>query len=219
MDENLLPKHGGYRNLKSFQVSRLVYDITVLFVKKYVDRFSRTKDQMTQAARSGVQNIAEGSVDSATSKKFELKLTQVARGSLEELLLDYEDYLRQNNLITLDYKHPVLMRLKDLKPKTLDEFRGWVAREHEISKEHGQQNNSSVSVSASPCSSESSQRPCPSVLSSACLVANGALTLLNLANNLLDKQVQSLGKDFEENGGFTERMYRVRSQKRGGYKR
>ncbi len=94
------------------------------------------------------------------------------------------------------------MRLKDLKPKTLDEFRGWGSREHELSK--------SVPVRDSQY---------PSVLSSACLAANGALTLLNLANYFLDKQVAQLAKDFEENGGFTERMYRVRSQKRGGYKR
>ena len=91
----LIPKHGGYRKLKSFQVAQLVYDITVRFVDRYIDRFSRIKDQMVQAARSGVQNIAEGSQASATSKKMELKLTQVARASLEELKLDYEDFLRQ----------------------------------------------------------------------------------------------------------------------------
>ena len=72
----LFPKHGGYRKLKSFQVAQLVYDITVRFVDRYIDRFSRTKDQMVQAARSGVQNIAEGSQASATSKKMELKLTR-----------------------------------------------------------------------------------------------------------------------------------------------
>lgn len=76
--ESLIPKHGGYQNLKSFQISQLVYDITIVFVEKYVSRFSRTCDQMTQAARSGVQNIAEGSLASGTSKKTELKLTQVA---------------------------------------------------------------------------------------------------------------------------------------------
>lgn len=92
--ESLISKHGGYRDLKSFQISQLVYDITVRFCERYISRFSRTRDQMVQAARSGVQNIAEGSQASATSKKTELKLTQVARASLEELKLDYEDYLR-----------------------------------------------------------------------------------------------------------------------------
>lgn len=81
----LIPKHGGYRKLKSFQVAQLCYDITVRFCDKYIDKRSRTHDQMVQTARSGVQNIAEGSQASATSKKMELKLTQVARASLEAI--------------------------------------------------------------------------------------------------------------------------------------
>lgn len=94
-DDSLLFKHGGYRNLKSYQMSTLVFDLTVEFCRKFIDRKSRTKDQMEQAARSGRQNIAEGSLASGTSKKTEIKLTNVARASLEELLLDYEDFLRQ----------------------------------------------------------------------------------------------------------------------------
>ena len=93
--EPLIPKHGGYRKLKSFQVAQLVYDVTVRFCDRYIEKRSRTHDQMVQAARSGGQNIAEGSKASGTSKKMELKLTNVARASLEELRLDYEDYLRQ----------------------------------------------------------------------------------------------------------------------------
>ena len=98
MSNSLIPPHGGYRKLKSFQVAQLAYDLTVLFAERYVPRNSRTRDQMVQAARSGVQNIAEGSQASATSKKTELKLTNVARASLEELKLDYEDFLRQHGL-------------------------------------------------------------------------------------------------------------------------
>ena len=90
--------HGGYRNLKSFQVAQLVYDVTTRFCDRYIGKRSRTHDQMVQAARSGVQNIAEGSIASGTSKKTELKLTNVARASLEELRLDYEDFLRQRGL-------------------------------------------------------------------------------------------------------------------------
>ncbi len=96
--EPLLPKHGGYRKLKSFQVAQLCHDVTVRFCTRYIDARSRTRDQMVQAARSGVQNIAEGSQFSATSKKLELKLTQAARSSLEELKVDYEDFLRQRGL-------------------------------------------------------------------------------------------------------------------------
>ena len=96
--DDLIKAHGGYRDLKSFQMSEIVFDGTVKFCERFVDRFSRTTDQMVQAARSGRQNIAEGSQVSGTSKKTELKLVSVARGSLEELLLDYEDFLRQREL-------------------------------------------------------------------------------------------------------------------------
>ena len=93
--EPLIPKHGGYRSLRSFQVAQLVFDVTVRFCELYVGKRNRTFDQMVQAARSGVQNIPEGSQASGTSKKSDLKLTNVARASLEELRLDYEDFLRQ----------------------------------------------------------------------------------------------------------------------------
>lgn len=93
---HLIPAHGGYRQLKSFQTATLVYDFTADFCQRFVKE-SRMRDQMIQAARSGRQNIAEGCQASGTSKKTELKLVSVARASLEELLLDYEDYLRQRN--------------------------------------------------------------------------------------------------------------------------
>ena len=104
--EPLIPKHGGYRKLKTFQLAQLCYDVTVRFCNRYVDKKSRTHDQMVQAARSGVQNIAEGSAASATSKKFELKLTNVACASLEELRLDYEDFLRHRRLKEWDDSDP-----------------------------------------------------------------------------------------------------------------
>src|SRR5579859_3156149 len=112
MAEKLIASHGGYRRLKSFQVAELVYDVTVRFCDRYIDRRSRTHDQMVQAARSGVQNIVEGSQMSGTSKKMEMKLTNVARASLEELRLDYEDYLRQRGLAQWPPEHPALMRFK-----------------------------------------------------------------------------------------------------------
>jgi four helix bundle protein len=105
--EPLIPKHGGYRKLKSFQVAQLVYDLSVRFCDRYIDKRSRTHDQMVQATRSGVQNIAEGSSASATSKKMELKLTNVARASLEELRLDYEDFLRHRGLRRWDRDEPL----------------------------------------------------------------------------------------------------------------
>ncbi len=127
--EGLIPKHGGYRRLKTFQIAEVIYDVTVRFCEKYIDARSRTRDQMVQAARSGRQNIAEGSVDSATSKKIELKLTGVAKGSLEELRLDYEDYLRQRGLPRWEPDYPALMRFKARRCASLGEFRAWVAEE------------------------------------------------------------------------------------------
>ncbi|QQR79473.1 MAG: four helix bundle protein [Deltaproteobacteria bacterium] len=96
--KKLIDPHGGYHNLKSYQTTEIIYDATVVFCDRFIDRYSRTKDQMVQAARSGKQNIAEGSMASGTSKKTELKLIGVARASLEELLLDYQDFLRQHKL-------------------------------------------------------------------------------------------------------------------------
>lgn len=94
----MVTAHGGYRGLRSFQAAEIVYDATIVFCDRFIDKRSRTYDQMVQAARSGRQNIAEGSQASGTSRKTELKLTGVARASLEELLLDYEDFLRQRGL-------------------------------------------------------------------------------------------------------------------------
>ena len=96
--EPLIPPHGGYRSLKSYQMAEIVFDGTAVFCDRFIDKRSRTHDQMVQAARSGKQNIAEGSMASGTSKKTELKLVGVARASLEELLIDYQDFLRQRGL-------------------------------------------------------------------------------------------------------------------------
>lgn len=91
---NFIPAHGGYENLLSFQKARIVYDGTVLFCQRFLRKGDRTVDQMVQAARSGKQNILEGSQASGTSKETEIKLVNVARASLEELLEDYRDFLR-----------------------------------------------------------------------------------------------------------------------------
>ena len=102
----LIPPHGGFRQLKSYQMAELVYDLTVAFCDRFINPKSRTHDQIVQAARSGKQNIAEGSQASGTSKKTELKLVGVARASLEELLLDYGDFLRTRSLPLWTKDHP-----------------------------------------------------------------------------------------------------------------
>lgn len=120
--------YGGYKKLVSYQNATIVYDLTVFFCKKYISFKSRTKDQMEQAARSGKQNIAEASLISATSKKSELKLLGVARASLEELLTDYEDFLRQNNFALWEKnssrakKVRALAYLTNRSYKTYDEY-------------------------------------------------------------------------------------------------
>jgi four helix bundle suffix protein len=106
--------HGGFRKLKSYQTAEIVYDATAAFCSRLIDRRSRTHDQMVQAARSGKQNIAEGSVASGTSKKTELKLVGVARASLEELLLDYQDFLRQRQLPIWGKDHPQAQAIRKL---------------------------------------------------------------------------------------------------------
>lgn len=219
MSEELLPKHGGYRKLKSFQIAQLVYDVTIRFCDRYIEKKSRTHDQMVQAARSGVQNIAEGSQVSGTSKKMEMKLTNVARASLEELRLDYEDFLRHRGLAQWEPKHPALLRFKALRCATLQEVQAWVQeeRKHWRARTHtgpqgppgSQLTEASVPVGGGQLN------PVPS---SAQLVANAALSLLNLRCYLLNRQLKAQAEAFEKEGGFTERLYKRRSEKRKGSK-
>ena len=209
--EPLIPKHGGYRKLKSFQVAQLVYDITVRFCDKYIDKRSRTHDQMVQAARSGVQNIAEGSQASATSKKMELKLTQVARASLEELKLDYEDFLRQRGLAQWERDNPLRQALIARRCETADEVAAWVvevSRSGRLGGQSGQRGHNMPESSTGSTQSTKSTDLYPE------LSANASLVLLAVACTLLDRQVERLATDFETEGGFTERLYRVRTANR-----
>ena len=253
-DDGLIPRHGGYRNLKTFQLAEVIYDVTVRFCELFLDPRSRTVDQMVQAARSGRQNIAEGSMDSATSKKMELKLTAVARGSLEELRLDYEDYLRQRGLPIWGPDHPALARFKALRCGSLAVFREWIGAEVRMARleEHGGHGHARTDTDKdtdgdderttinaegtakrgkAKCHEENPHKdhrrpklpinpahkvresPCSSV-SPSVIAANGALSLLNLCIYLLNRQLQSQAKTFEEEGGFTERLYQKRVQAR-----
>ena len=176
---NIIRPHGGYRKLKSYQTAEIVYDFTAAFCDRFISKRSRTHDQMVQAARSGKQNIAEGSQASGTSKKFELKLVSVARASLEELLLDYEDFLRQKGLSLWGKDSPetkTIRRMAWLKNRSYKTYKSY--------------------VEASP----------PEV------AANAAICLVHQANYLLDRQLQQLEKQFVEQGGFTERLYKARKR-------
>ena len=203
--EPLIPKHGGYRNLKSFQIAQLAYDLTARFCDRYISKRSRTHDQMVQAARSGVQNIAEGSKASGTSKKMELKLTNVARASLEELRLDYEDFLRQRGMMLWseeDSRRSVLVRRRC---RTVEEVAAWVKEVHGRDGQNGPNGRPSKPSTSSIPSRKSTYPE---------IAANGALVLIGVACVLLDRQIAAQAAAFTEEGGFTERLYRIRSQRR-----
>ncbi len=189
---NLIPPHGGYRKLRSFQTAQLVYDATVIFCNRFIEKRNRLYDQMIQAARSGVQNIAEGSMASATSKKTELKLTGVARASLEELLLDYQDFLRQRGLCLWHKDSPEALAVRK---KYLSDR----------SDQSDDSDKSDVSDSLDPyCFKTASPE----------VAANTIICLINQASYLLGRQLQKLEQQFLNEGGFTERLYRERIRRR-----
>lgn len=178
MSEALIPAHGGYRKLKSYQTATLIYDLTFDFCNRFVDD-RRLREQMVHAARSGRQNIAEGCQASGTSKKTELKLVGVARASLEELLNDYEDYLRQRRLEQWPKDHPTMLAIRDL---AYQENRTYTTYK--------------------------------TYLETAADAANTLICLIHQANYLLDRQLKSLEQTFLDEGGFTERLYRLRRERR-----
>lgn len=206
--EKLIPLHGGYRKLKSFQVAQLAYDVTVRFCDRYIEKRSRTHDQMVQAARSGVQNIAEGSQASGTSKKMELKLTNVARASLEELRLDYEDFLRQRGLGLWPREDARRAELIARRPAASDDVALWAKDMRDGQDGRRGQSGPVKAGQKSMASTKSTVSTFPEI------AANGVLALLAVACSLLDRQIAAQEKAFVKEGGFTERLYKVRSQRR-----
>jgi four helix bundle suffix protein len=192
---DLLPQHGGFRKLRSFQCAQLVYDGTVIFCDRFIDKKSRTHDQMVQAARSGVQNIAEGSLASATSKKFELKLTGVARASLGELLLDFEDFLRHRKLRRWDKDDPQSLTVRNKFKSDKSERSDWSDK-----SDWSDRSDYSDLYRFSELGAEE--------------LANTLICLINQASYLLWRQLKALEQEFLKSGGFTERMYHARSNYR-----
>lgn len=234
VSEPLLPKHGGYRKLISFQLSQLVYDITVRFCEKYVSKFSRTYDQMVQAARSGVQNIAEGSQASGTSRKTELKLTNVARASLEELKLDYLDFLRQNGHRLWPEDEPLRKALVQKRCSTAEDVATWIKQVHdqavkmqqqdELNGQNGQDGlnghygqNGQANPGEIIGESISSIKPkdaSPTPPKYSEIAANAALVLLGVACTMLDRQIKAQADAFIKDGGFSEKLYKTRQSSR-----
>lgn len=202
---DLILPHGGYRKLRSFAVALAAYDGTVIFCDRFVNRRSRTHDQMVQAARSGVQNIAEGSLASGTSKKTELKLTNVARASLEELIRDYEDYLRQNKLAIWDKDSAKVLAMRA-------RLTGKLQKKSETSDRSDLSDKLDVFDEPLLAALQALQTAPPETC------ANILLCLTHQASFLLARQLQRLEADFIEHGGFTERLYQYRKEHRGAGK-
>ena len=175
-NKDFIRQDNNYRTLKAFQKAECVYDVTYYFANKFLSKGDRTIDQMVQAARSGKQNLAEGNIDGVTSKEMEIKLTNVNRASLHELLLDYEDYLRVRGLEQWPYDDPRCVQTRAFCKKHLDST---VYREKIRDR-----------------SDET--------------IANIAITLIHQCDVLIRGLIEWQKRNFLENGGIKEEMYRAR---------
>ena len=181
MPEKLIRHPGNYRKLLSYQKTEVIFEMTYYFCHTYLQKGDRTVDQMVQAARSGKQNIIEGCAASTTSAKTEIKLVNVAKASLQELLEDYIDYLRTR-----------------CQRQWEENSMEWEAM-RKLGKEH---NDAEFFMNL--CKTRPPET-----------IANMAIILINQADYLLFKQLERLEKDFVQQGGFSERMMRVRKENRG----
>ena len=184
-DKDFLRQDHNYRTLKAFQKAECIYDVTFYFANKFLKTGDRTIDQMVQAARSGKQNLAEGNIDGVTSREMELKLTNVNRASLHELLLDYEDYLRVRGLEQWAFTDPRCVQTRAFCKAHLDSA---VYRE----KIQGRSDET---------------------------IANIAITLIHQCDVLIRGLIEWIKRDFKENGGIKEELYRARRdwQRRNGW--
>ncbi len=181
---------GGYRDLRSFQIATVIYDATYWFCERFLEPRTRMSDQMVQAARSGRQNIAEGSRASATSSQTELRLVNVARSSLEELLLDYEDYLRHRRLPQWPPDSPEALAVR------------------RVGKGNPSDQSDRTDVAHHALYAQWLDHPDPGVR------ANALICLINQANYLLDRQIEALEKAFLAGGGYSEQLATARIAER-----
>ena len=183
MPEKLIRRSGNYRQLLSYQKTEVIYEMTYYFCHRYLQKGDRTIDQMVQAARSGKQNIIEGCAASATSAKTEIRLVNVAKASLQELLEDYMDYLRTRGHRQWEEGSAEWTAMRDL----------------------GKRHNDAAYF-MKLCDTRPPET-----------IANMAIILIKQADYLLFRQLERLEKDFMANGGFSERMTRIRKSQRGYY--
>ena len=175
-NKDFIRQDNNYRTLKAFQKAECVYDVTYYFANKFLQKGDRTIDQMVQAARSGKQNLAEGNIDGVTSKEMEIRLTNVNRASLHELLLDYEDYLRVRGLEQWPYNDQRCVQTREFCKRHLDS-----------------------AVYRKKIKDRSDET-----------IANIAITLIHQCDVLIKGLIEWQKKNFLENGGIKEEMYRAR---------
>ncbi len=188
---------GGYRELHSFQIATIIYDATYWFCERYLEPRSRMSDQMVQAARSGRQNIAEGSRAAATSSQTELRLVNVARASLEELLLDYEDFLRHRHLRMWAPDDPEALAVRQ------------IGRHHDDPTDPTDQTDPADHFARYAKWLEHDDPA---------MRANALLCLIHQANYLLDKQIAALEEAFITEGGYSEQLAAARLAERNRHK-
>jgi four helix bundle suffix protein len=185
---------GGYRDLRSFQIATIIYDATYWFCERFLEPRSRMSDQMVQAARSGRQNIAEGSRAAATSSQTELRLTNVARASLEELLLDYEDFLRHRRLPIWAPNDPEALAVR------------------RIGRNHPSDPSDSSDPTDPTDRTDQTDEHRHAIYAkwldhnAPAIRANALLCLINQANYLLDRQIEALEAQFIGEGGYSEQL-------------
>ena len=182
-NKEFIRQDNNYRTLKAFQKAECIYDVTYYFANKFLTKGDRTIDQMVQAARSGKQNLAEGNIDGVTSKEMEIKLTNVNRASLHELLLDYEDYLRVRGLEQWSFNDPRCVQTREFCKRHLDS-----------------------SVYREKIKDRSDET-----------IANIAITLIHQCDVLIKGLIEWQKKNFLENGGIKEEMYRARKAYRDSH--
>lgn len=222
---------GGYRTLRSFRVSTLIYDATVSFCGRFLPERSRTVDQMVQAARSGRQNIAEGSRASGASSQTELRLVNVARASLDELLLDYEDFPRQRGYRLWGKDDPEAQKVRALGRRGGDrtDQNDRTDQMEEAGGKNRTERPGRGDGTAKPNRGDQGARrerrdwakgeeaaPYAAWLrhADAEVVANTIICLIRQANYLLDQQIAALERGFVEDGGYSERLAAARIEHR-----
>ena len=217
MTDGFIPPHGGYEDLLSYQRAVIVYDGTVRFCERFLSKRDRTVDQMVQAARSGKQNIIEGSQASGTSKEMEIKLTNVARASLEALLEDYRDWLRNHDAPLWDKNSKEALYVRKLAA-------GRMAPPGRENGTNGTKATNEAANTAGPCHGSHVSHPSHDPIFSAFrtffdtrppeIVANIVICLIHQTSYLLDQQIRQLEKAFLETGGLRESMTRARLDRR-----